>query len=406
MEKIRKFKSAICFLLLLPIVACEGNQIKQQESIIETAMPNINHVMAKKSTMPVQTIAVSNEIRIALLLDTSSSMDGLIEQAKSQLWKIVLQLSKAKKGGTPASLKIALYEYGNLNLERNDGYVRQVTPFTSDLDELSKHLFALTTNGGEEYCGDVLLKSISQLDWFENTDALQVIFIAGNEPFDQGIVSYENSCEIAVDSDIIVNTIYCGDYETGVATDWKRGADLTQGYFGTIDIFQQQVAIETPYDAEIQRLNEKLNETYLAYGSTGIACYSNMIVQDQNAMTYSISSATDRASVKSSHMYSNSSWDLVDAKKNTGLVVSSVKKEELPVEMQDMDDKEQEEYIDKKAKEREKIQKQINSLNQKRLNYIALKEKESGEDQTNLDDAIIGAIVKQAKAKNFTFDEL
>ena len=28
-------------------------------------------------------------VQIALLLDTSSSMDGLIDQAKSQLWKIV-----------------------------------------------------------------------------------------------------------------------------------------------------------------------------------------------------------------------------------------------------------------------------------------------------------------------------
>ncbi|MEO7695078.1 MAG: hypothetical protein ABIS36_14065, partial [Chryseolinea sp.] len=35
-------------------------------------------------------------ILIALLLDTSNSMDGLIDQAKSQLWKIVNELSKAQ----------------------------------------------------------------------------------------------------------------------------------------------------------------------------------------------------------------------------------------------------------------------------------------------------------------------
>ncbi len=37
-----------------------------------------------------------SKIQIAILLDTSSSMDGLIEQAKSQLWKIVNQAAGAK----------------------------------------------------------------------------------------------------------------------------------------------------------------------------------------------------------------------------------------------------------------------------------------------------------------------
>ena len=35
-------------------------------------------------------------IALAILLDTSNSMDGLIEQAKSQLWKICNEFIKAK----------------------------------------------------------------------------------------------------------------------------------------------------------------------------------------------------------------------------------------------------------------------------------------------------------------------
>ena len=35
-------------------------------------------------------------IKVALLLDTSNSMDGLINQAKAQLWEIVNELSYAK----------------------------------------------------------------------------------------------------------------------------------------------------------------------------------------------------------------------------------------------------------------------------------------------------------------------
>src|SRR5512147_1116888 len=52
-------------------------------------------------------------IKLALLLDTSNSMDGLIDQAKSQLWSIVNELAKAECDNTKTELKIALYEYGN-----------------------------------------------------------------------------------------------------------------------------------------------------------------------------------------------------------------------------------------------------------------------------------------------------
>jgi uncharacterized protein with von Willebrand factor type A (vWA) domain len=37
------------------------------------------------------------KIQVALLLDTSGSMDGLLEQAKSQLWKMVNELATSKK---------------------------------------------------------------------------------------------------------------------------------------------------------------------------------------------------------------------------------------------------------------------------------------------------------------------
>ena len=57
-------------------------------------------------------LAAKPEIQLAILLDTSGSMDGLIGQAKSRLWKIVNELATAKKGGMTPRLQVALYEYG------------------------------------------------------------------------------------------------------------------------------------------------------------------------------------------------------------------------------------------------------------------------------------------------------
>ena len=95
-------------------------------------------------------------VDIAILLDTSNSMDGLIDQAKSQLWTIINEFAAAKRHGLTPTLRVALFEYGNTNLPASEGYIRQVIPLTDDLDALSEALFALTTNGGDEYCGQVI----------------------------------------------------------------------------------------------------------------------------------------------------------------------------------------------------------------------------------------------------------
>ena len=42
---------------------------------------------------------------------------------------------------------VALYEYGKDSIPASEGYLRQILPLTDDLDEVSKQLFALTTNG-------------------------------------------------------------------------------------------------------------------------------------------------------------------------------------------------------------------------------------------------------------------
>ena len=61
-----------------------------------------------------QTTKKDYKIQVALMLDTSGSMDGLIDQAKTQLWKIVNDLALAECEGQKPELQIALYEYGNI----------------------------------------------------------------------------------------------------------------------------------------------------------------------------------------------------------------------------------------------------------------------------------------------------
>ena len=161
-------------------------------------------------------------------------MDGLISQAKAQLWEIVNELSYAKYGIQKPDLEIALYEYGNDSLEASDGFVRQVLPFNSDLDEISEKLFSLTTNGGKEYCGEVISTSLQNLSWGKNKNDLRLLFIAGNEPFTQGKINYKEAISDAKEKDVIINTIFCGNYNQGISGMWQDGADLGGGDYMTI----------------------------------------------------------------------------------------------------------------------------------------------------------------------------
>jgi len=205
-------------------------------------------------------------------LDTSNSMDGLINQAKSQLWDIVNEFTHAKCGNEMRpDLQIAIYQYGNDDLSSGEGYIQQVLNFSGDLDEISEKLFSLTTNGGEEYCGAVIQTSLKQLEWGKNPDNLKMIFIAGNEPFNQGKLNYKDAVVNAKEKDIVVNTIFCGNYEQGIQTNWKNGAMLSGGEYMAIDHNKQVVQVSTPYDDSIIKLNSKLNKTYVGYGALGVS---------------------------------------------------------------------------------------------------------------------------------------
>ncbi|MEH6682445.1 MAG: vWA domain-containing protein [Sediminicola sp.] len=341
-------------------------------------------------------------VKIALLLDTSNSMDGLIDQAKAQLWDIVNKFAYVKcADNSRPGLKIALYEYGNDHLSPNEGYIKQVMGFSSDLDEISEKLFSLTTNGGEEYCGQVIQTSLDQLEWGKNGDDLKMVFIAGNEPFDQGKTDYRKAASHAKEKDIIVNTIFCGDYGQGIETNWKSGAEITGGEYSAIDHNRQIVHINTPYDEVIIKLNSRLNGTYISYGYMGEAKMQQQEQQDSNANSLDEVVMVKRAVSKSSRLYENANWDLVDASGKKDFKVADIQKKDLPMELRTKSDSELKEYITAKKAERTKIQEEIRELNNKREAYLV--QHQSNNADGDLENALMIAIKKQALKRNYTW---
>jgi len=340
-------------------------------------------------------------IQMAILLDTSGSMSGLIDQARVELWAIVNEFIFARKDGNAPEFQVALFEYGKSSIPQDKGYIRMIVPFTTDLDKVSEELFALKTNGGNEYCGWVIKEAANSLQWSNSPDDLKVIFIAGNEPFTQGPVDYRQACQTAISKGIVVNTIHCGSEKEGMDGKWKDGALLADGRYLNIDHNRKTIHIEAPQDKEIAELGKKLNDTYIAYGTKGYLARQRQAEQDQNAAVASKEAVLQRAIAKSSLYYKNEAWDLVDACKHNNVEVKDIKTEELPENMQKMTIEERKVYIKTKAKERVEIQQKIQQLNEQRKKYVAEEMKKLQKDTDTFGSAIIQAVSEQAKKKNF-----
>ncbi|MEQ1861139.1 MAG: VWA domain-containing protein [Chthoniobacteraceae bacterium] len=345
-------------------------------------------------------------VQLAILLDTSNSMDGLIAQAKTQLWQIVNEFIAAKQDGKTPRVQVALYEYGNSGLPAQSGHVRLVAPLTDDLDRISESLFALKTGGGDEYCGWVIRDAARDLAWNASAKVYKAIFIAGNEPFTQGPVLYSESCKTAVERGIIVNTIHCGPENDGVGGKWLDGAKLADGKFMSINGNAQLVRIDAPQDKTIAELNAKLNGTYLAYGVHGAAGVARQAQQDANAaLAPAAPSVTaERAKTKASGNYSNSAWDLLDAVKEKKLDLAKAKDAELPEPLRKLAPEKREAFVAEKQKERDEIQVQLRKLTDDRDQFVASKQKEQGNEK-RLDVAVAGAVREQAAKKAFVFEK-
>lgn len=366
------------------------------------------HAMAADADDP-QTERVSSSdntrVQVALLLDTSNSMDGLIDQAKSRLWNIINTLTTLKYKGKSPIVEIALYEYGNDGLSAESDYIRRVTPFTSDLDLISEKLFALRTNGGNEYCGAVISQAIKKLEWGYHAADMKLIYIAGNEPFNQGSVSYKESISEALRKNIFVNTIFCGNKREGIETFWKDGADRGKGKFFNIDSDQKIRFIETPYDARIQACNERLNKTYISYGTRGAEKKYSQEMQDRNAQSVSGANYAERAVSKSKSVYKNDSWDLVDKVKDDKGALARMKDEDMPAELKGKSKAEIERVIAAKTKEREMIQQEIAELGKQRQAYIDTESKKTQTDDDDLGKTINSSILELAKVKGYVVSQ-
>ncbi|OCR00945.1 hypothetical protein BCD67_03005 [Oscillatoriales cyanobacterium USR001] len=338
------------------------------------------------------------KIQIAILLDSSNSMDGLIDQTRTQIWQVVNALTKVTKDGEVPELEVALYHYGNDSLPSQEGFVRLLTGFTPELDLVSEKLFSIKTNGGQEYAGWVIRSAVKELNWSKDRGDFHAIFIAGNEPFDQGPIPWRESVTLASGQNVLVNTIYCGSTESQERQLWASGASLAQGSHFNINQDKKIEFIKSPYDDRITNFNNQLNQTYIPYGAKGTVGQQRQAIEDSNAGP----NLALRGSSKASDYYSNASWDLIDALDQGIVKLEQLSNDDLPPIMRGMSLGQKREYIAAKKAEREKIKASIRELSQKRDEYVAKqRQTNANKGENTLDYVIIQSLRQQLAAKGF-----
>jgi hypothetical protein len=339
-------------------------------------------------------------VDLVIALDVSGSMSGLIDSARHRLWDVVNTFSRAQP---QPELRVAIVSFGNPSYGVDSGYVRIDQPLTTDLDSVNETLFSFSTNGGDEYVSRAIAKSIDDLHWSQSSDAMRVIFVAGNESAEQDPqIALNEVLMRASERGITVNSIFCGSENDALTAAWRQIAHQTQGAFASIDQNANVVAqIETPMDAQLVQLSAELNDTYVPYGDDGTALKQRQQQQDDNAVEMSVGALASRVITKASVLYNNARWDLVDAFEQ-GQPLNEIEPEALPEPMRDMSVEEVQQAVEAKSRQRAKLKQDIADLDVERRAYVEEFRREEG--AAGLDAALAATLKEQAEEQGFSFE--
>lgn len=349
----------------------------------------------------------SRKIEVVFVLDTTSSMSGLIQTAKEKIWSIATTLAQAEQ--TP-EIHMGLVAYR----DRGDAYVTDVIDLSTDLDTMYGRLMQFAAVGGgdaPESVNQALHDAVHRISWSQDPSSYQVIFLVGDAPphMDyQGEAQYPKIVADAAQRGLIVNTIQCGDMPQTVAP-WTEIARLGGGRYLKVSQAGDAFAVTTPYDDEIARLSAELDDTRLFYGDDEeMTVFEGKIAAtDQLQALASAASRARRAVFNATEAgYRNlfGDKDLVEDVSKGEVSLDAVPEEELPASFREMDRADQERMIDELAGRRSELQLRIDALAESRADFIDERVEEAGGAADSLDQQIYDAVRAQAAPAGLSFE--
>ncbi|HEX8824822.1 MAG TPA: VWA domain-containing protein [Archangium sp.] len=357
-----------------------------------------------QTQQPSQQQQTRPRIDVVFVLDTTGSMGGLIEGAKQKIFSIASRIAQGKP--TP-QVRVGLVAYRDVG----DEYVTKRYDLTEDLDGIFTHLRKLQADGGgdtPEHVGRGLGEAVSKLSWDGSRETMKLIFLVGDAPPAQrnDDWNFNHWVKRAAEKHIVVNTVRCGaDGETEMH--WKLAAKTTDGRYESLAQSGGMVAVATPYDAELAKVNAELARKTM-YAGKKEAQVENRARAEQMAQL-APEAAADRmqflkttrsagrapgaaASVSSAPAAVGGAVDLAEQPQ----ALASVKDDELPQELKGLDAKEREAKVKQLADERKTLEEKAAKLAAERDAWRA---KNVAEKEDSFDANVMKG-VKQKAAKH------
>jgi Mg-chelatase subunit ChlD len=341
------------------------------------------------------------KVEVVFVVDTTGSMGGLIDAAKTKIWSICNQIATGQP--TP-QLKVGLVAFR----DRGDDYITKLYPLTDDLDAVHSSLMSFKAAGGGDFPESVnqaLYEAVHHIQWSKDKGTLRLIFLVGDAPPHMDYkddVKYPETCEVAVKNDIIINTVQCGKHPE-TKKYWLDICKRAKGRYVQIDDNGGPIVVyKTPYDDELAEINAKLTKATLVYGTEKQQLAGK--AQQQANLSLPPGVAADRAAYYGNAM-KGASYDLLENIKNGTVKLEELKKEQLPEELRSLTPAQQKTYLAKLAKTRLELNKKAQQLDKKRSEFIAQEQRKKADivAQDSFDGQVLMLLQEQASRINVQF---
>lgn len=355
-----------------------------------------------------QTASDRNRIEVVFVLDTTSSMSGLIETAKEKIWSIATTMAQAEQA---PEIEMGLVAFR----DRGDEYVTRVIDLSTDLDSMYAELMQFAAVGGGDGPESVNLAldaAVNRISWSQDPSSYQVVFLVGDAPphMDyQGEPQYPQIVRAAAAKGIVVNTIQCGAVSETVAP-WTAIAALGGGRYLNVEQAGNAFAVATPYDEDIAQLSAELDATRVYYGDEEDRAAGDRKLAATESLhgLASIAAQARRAifNATASGAAGNlfGEQELIDDVASGRADIAEIPKEELPEPLRALSPEEQVRFVADTAKQRTEIRERIEKLAEARTAFIADKVAEAGGAEDSLDRQIYDVVREQAAGKGLVYE--
>jgi hypothetical protein len=369
--------------------------------------PSIQQAQAITAGNTTRVSTQSHQIEVVFVLDTTSSMSGLITAAKEKIWSIATTMASAEQA---PDIKMGLVAFR----DRGDAYVTKVLDLSQDLDSMYASLMDFRAEGGgdgPESVNQALYEAINRVSWSENEAVYKVVFLIGDAPPHMDYnndVQFPVSLEMAKRKGIVVNTIQSGQ-NSYTAPVWKNIAQLGYGEYFQVENSGNAVAVVTPYDKKLSELAASLEDTRLFFGDSETREKQRKKNEATSKIHEELSEAalarraTFNATASGESNFLGES-ELVEAISSGRIELDDIDKDDMPASLQAMAPAEQMEVITNQARQRDELKRDIQKLSESRNDYIRDQVGKSGGAKESLDEKIYSAVKKQAKTKGLVYE--